>query len=53
MKSYDFYKMCLFLGKMLLLIHSHFTPVILLHPDEDNKFFLASTKYELDPRNVR
>ena len=42
-----------FWGKVLLLVHLHFDPCILLHLDEDNTFILASTKYELDWRRVR
>ena len=50
-KSGHFHKTC-FLGKLLLLIHLHFNPVIKFHIDEDDTFISASTKYELNWKRV-
>ena len=50
-KSGHFHKTC-FLGKLLLLIHLHFNPVIKFHIDEDDTFISASTKYELNRKRV-
>ena len=43
-------KICLFGGKMLLLIHLHFNHVN-LHTDEDGTFISDFTKYELTQRS--
>ena len=53
MKPGIFFKTCIFLGKLCLLLYLHFNPIIYLYPDLEGKFMLTWTKYRLDRRRLR
>ena len=52
-KFWNCYNHPLFLVKLILPVHSHFNPVILLHPYEEHSFISTSRKYELNLRCVQ
>ena len=48
-----FNKPVFFSGLLHLLLHLHFNPIILLHPNVDGTFMYNWTKHKLDLRSLQ